>query len=58
MSLKAAADKSSMWLWCNDLVLCLSVVFSGFLSSVASQQDGAMSRAERGEVTLSQVGEL
>ncbi|XP_036946951.1 bifunctional epoxide hydrolase 2-like [Acanthopagrus latus] len=27
----------------------------GFLSSVASQQDGAMSRAERGEVTLSQM---
>lgn len=29
----------------------------GFLSSVASQKDGAMMQAERGAVTLSQVGE-
>lgn len=34
------------------------VVFSGFLTSVASQKDGAMSQAERGKITLSQVGEV
>lgn len=31
-------------------------VFRGFLTDVASQQGGAMSRAERGEVPLSEVG--
>lgn len=36
----------------------VSVVLSGFLSSVASQKDGALRRAERGEVTLSQVSEV
>lgn len=30
--------------------------FRGFLTDVASQQGGAMSRAERGEVPLSEVG--
>lgn len=39
-------------------LVCLSVVLSGFLSAVASRRDSAMSRAERGEVTLSQVGEV
>lgn len=34
------------------------VFFSGFLSSVVSQKDSAMSRADRGEMTLSQVGEV
>lgn len=42
----------------NVLDVCLSVVFRGFLSSVASRKDSAMSRAERGELTLSQVGEI
>lgn len=30
----------------------------GFLSEVASRMDGAMSRAERGQVTFSQVGDV
>lgn len=32
------------------------MVSRGFLSGVASQKHGAMSRAQRGELTLSQVG--
>lgn len=41
------------------LCLVLFLFFSprGFLSSVASRKDGAMSRAEIGEVTLCQVSD-
>lgn len=38
---------------CN-LYVC---VFRGLLTSVASQQGGAIARAERGEVPLSEVSE-
>lgn len=31
------------------------MVFRGFLSNVASQKDGAMMRAERGQMTFSQM---
>lgn len=46
------------WVTCcsSDFPAFCQPVFRGLLSTVASQKDGAMRRAERGELTLSQVG--